>query len=79
VIDSKSLPLIGEWFSEKAALLMSANTRVNHPMRIDIWPSTHDEVQLVGHAARSMKFTQDDILAFAGHLLAVSAELGKRS
>lgn len=76
-IDSMSLPLIGLWFAEKAALFMSANTRVNHPARIDIWPSTHDEVQLVGNAQRSMRFNQDDILAFAGHLLNISAELGK--
>jgi hypothetical protein len=77
-IDSRSLPLIGQWFAEKAALLMSANTRVNHPARIDIWPEYSEEVQLVGNTQRTMMFTQDDILAFTEHLLNVSTELGKR-
>lgn len=77
-IDSRDLKLIGQWFSEKSALLMSADTRINHPVRMDIWPEYPEEVQLVGGNQRTLRFTQDDVLEFAGHLLSVSSELGER-
>jgi len=38
-IDSSDYELIGRWFAEKAKILASADTRINHPIEMDIWPS----------------------------------------
>jgi hypothetical protein len=39
VIDSADYDLIGRWLAEKARLIMSADARYNHPVKLDIWPS----------------------------------------
>ena len=74
MIDSTDLELIGRWFAEKAPLFMSANTRVNHPARLHIWPSSYDEGQLIPTYHRERKLTCDSILALAEHLTNISAD-----
>lgn len=38
-IDSRDYAVIGQWFAGVAKMLMSADTRYNHPVQMDIWPS----------------------------------------
>lgn len=73
-IDSTDLELIGRWFAEKSKIIMSANTQVNHPAPLHIWPSDKAESDLIPVWHRQTQFTQESILALAGYLTQVSAE-----
>jgi hypothetical protein len=76
-IDSWDLDLIGQWFAEHAKILMSANARMGD-CRMRIWPSTYDESKLIPEYHREVHLTQDDLLDFAGHILAVSQKIAER-
>lgn len=73
-IDTADPELAGRWFAEKAKLLMSADARWGQ-CKLRIWPSTHDEMKLIGQ--QEMTLTQDNLLAFAQHILEVSGQLGE--
>ena len=73
-IDSADYELIGRWFAEKAKLLMSADTRINHPVRMDIWPScaTHEADMEVIRQAHMPIRSSDDLLELIKGLLRLS-------
>jgi hypothetical protein len=73
-IDSNDPETIGRWFSEKAKLLMSADTRWGQ-CRLRIWPSTHAESLTIGQGIEA-QFTQDGLLYLAGRILEASKKLG---
>jgi hypothetical protein len=74
VIGSKNARLIGDWFAEHAALLMSADSR--ELTQIRIWPEDDEEIRIVGGHARNLRFTQDDLLYLAEQILNASKALG---
>jgi hypothetical protein len=73
-IDSADYELIGRWLAEKAKLLMSANTTINHPVQMDIWPSgaTFEADQEVMRSARLPVRSADGLLELVKGLLALS-------
>jgi hypothetical protein len=75
-IDSSNPELIGKWFHEKAALLMTADSRMQ-VMRIAIWPSTEADYALLkdAHIPKTMH-TADEMLEFVGGLLRISELMG---
>lgn len=73
-IDSGDPELVGRWFVEKALLLMSSNVTVGD-CRLRIWPSTHDEQQLIG--THEAFLTRDKLRKLAEALLMVSGTLGE--
>jgi hypothetical protein len=75
-IDSLNPALIGKWFAEKVEYFMSANTRVFHPVSMDIWPSTEHERLMIGRQS-IRPITQDALLELVRHLLNVSEKLGE--
>ena len=77
VIDSDDLQLIGRWFARKAQLLMSANACFGD-CRMRIWPSSHDETNLIPEYHREIRLTQEAMLSFAGSILEVSQMIGDR-
>lgn len=73
-ITSRDLDLIGRWFAEMAPLMMSDNTRINHPAPLHIWPQDQEESKLIPDwQTRDRRFTADEILALAEHLTKISA------
>lgn len=40
-IDSGNPVLIATWLTEVLGRLCSANTTINHPIQVDVWPSYH--------------------------------------
>lgn len=40
-IDSGNPVLVAAWLTEVLGRLCSANTTINHPVQIDVWPSYH--------------------------------------
>lgn len=78
VITSSDPKLIGQWFAEQAAALMMADCTMQH-CRIEIWPQTHQEHDMLRSGKRDhYRFTQDDLLELAQVILNASAELGER-
>lgn len=73
-ITSRDPRIIGDWFAEKAAEIMSADSRMQE-CRIVVWPETHEECQLVGMASEQLSFTQDNLLYLAQKILEVSQKL----
>ena len=74
VIDSADYDLIGRWLAEKARLLMSADTRYNHPVQVDIWPSgaTHAaDIEVIRQANMPVR-SADGLLEFIKGLLRLS-------
>lgn len=77
-IDSSDLNLIGLWFREKAAVFMTADTRM-HPYHLYIYPSgpnqeTEREMIRLAHSGKlPMQLqTKNDWLDFAGGILAMT-------
>lgn len=44
-ITSTNPKTIGAWFAELAPMVMSANALFNHPMPIDVWPMSDEEIK----------------------------------
>jgi hypothetical protein len=78
-ITSGDPALVGQWFAEHSAHLMSADAR--YQARMQIWPSTAFEYEILSSPRRlqalDSKFTQDSLLALAQHILDASARLGE--
>jgi len=74
VIDSADPGTIGRWFAEKAEVLMSANIQFNHPVSLDIWPSTDHERNTIGQWS-IQPLTADGVLELTSHLLNVAGKL----
>ena len=74
VIDSADYELIGRWLAEKTRMLLSADTRFNHPVQLDIWPScaTHDADMEVMRQANLPVRSGDGLLEFIKGLLRLS-------
>jgi hypothetical protein len=74
VIDSADYELIGRWLAEKSQLLASADTRYNHPVQLDIWPSgaTMQADQEVMRQANLPVRSGDGLLEFIKGLLRLS-------
>lgn len=74
VIDSADYELIGRWWAEKSKLFMSADARVLHPFRVDIWPSgaTHAaDIEVIKQAHLPIR-SVDGLLEFIKGLLRLS-------
>jgi hypothetical protein len=74
VIDSSDYELIGRWFTEKAALFMSADCRFNHPFQVDIWPSgpsSDADMEVMRQANRPVR-SADGLLELVKGLLHLS-------
>lgn len=75
-IDSSDPELVGKWFAEKAEMLMSDSAQFNHPVQMDIWPSTEQEHLIIGQWS-IRPVTQDSLLEFARHILNAAERLGE--
>jgi hypothetical protein len=75
VIDSADYDLIGRWFAEKSKLFASADTRVNHPAHMHIWPSgaSFDADQAAMKASRVPVQSVEGLHALITGLLELSA------
>jgi len=76
-ISSRDPELIGRWFAEHAAQLMTADARMND-CRLHIWPQDHAEMELIRSSHEEWQMDQDSLLALAGHILQVSKDLAGR-
>lgn len=73
-IGSKNPRLIGEWFAEHAALIMSADAR--DMAQIRIWPEDEEEMEMFRNGHRNpLRFKQDDLLFLAEQILDYSKKL----
>lgn len=74
-IDTGDADLAGRWAAEKFRNLMSADARFGD-CRLRIWPSTHEECDLIGH--QEVKLDQDGLLSMAGVFLDASQKLAEK-
>jgi hypothetical protein len=74
-ISSRNPALVGEWFAEQAAHLMTADSRMQ--IRIQIWPQDADEAKLIGAQSLSSPMTQDGLLHLADCILTAAARAGE--
>lgn len=74
-ISSRNPALVGEWFAEHAAHLMTADSRMQ--IRIQIWPQDVEESKLIGAQHLASPMTQDGLLALADTILAAAARAGE--
>jgi len=73
-LGSKNPRLIGDWFAEHAARLMSADSR--NLTQIRIWPEDEEEIKLIGNASwLAVRFSQDGLLYLAEKILDASKAL----
>lgn len=72
VITSRNPELVGAWFAEHAAHLMTADARME--VRIRIWPQDHTEMDLIGQPDQAL-LTQEGLLKLAEVILDASKKL----
>ena len=73
-ISSRNPALVGQWFAEQAAHLMTADSRMQ--IHIQIWPQDAEEHEVLGQQALTAKMTQDGLLELADHILKASQRAG---